>query len=888
MQLKDIKFYEGKNIYCYQPVIKGVIDLSKWAGRYSDEIEGFSEKLTVLLPGLGEHHCSRGYPGGFLQRLEEGTYVGHIIEHVALELLNQADFPANYGRTISTDDPGVYEVIIESPLREASVASLLAAVKLVDALLEGQPVALEFLLSEIKEAGRESQLGPSTKVIIEAAKKRGIPVTRLNQHALIQLGYGKYLKRIQASLTDLSSAISVDIACDKALTKAILAEAGIPVPPGRVARKLAEAEQIASELGFPLVAKPIDGHHGNGVTVGIKDSKELAKAYHYAQAKDTRVILEKYIAGRHFRALVINNKIIAVAERFPPYITGDGEQDILQLIQRVNQHPWRGEGHEKPLTRIKIDKLVLACLERQGYSLETIPSVGKEIFLRENANLSTGGTAVDVTDQVCPENKEMIERAVRLVGLDIAGVDIVAADIKLPLKEGKGAIIEINAAPGLRMHCFPMQGQSRPVGEAIIDWLFPPGQPFQIPIVSITGTNGKTTTARMVEHILKASGKVVGLTTSDGIYIGNRLIVSGDNTGPRSAQVVLRDPLVDIAVLETARGGIIRAGLGYAESTVGVITNITADHLGQDGIESLEDLAQVKALVGEVVPPNGYIVINADDQLSVDLVERFRGKIIFFTRIWNNPVVRRHLGTGGWAIFEKSGEIILAKGEKAIPIIKTRAIPATFGGMAGHNVENALAAVGTAVALEIEPKAIAKTLSSFGCNLHQNPGRMNIIPIGDMRVVLDYGHNSQGFKRILETLSKLHPGRLVVVVGMPGDRRDTDIQAAGAVLAHGAHQLIIKEDQDLRGRFPGEVTELMKAGALAAGFKEELISVIRDEAQAVAQALREARAGDMVVVFYEKLNRVVPVLEAALKRCEPLVGRYGQSLEWEPLVPAVQ
>lgn len=865
MQLIEMKYYEGKNVYCFQPVIKGKVFLGEWDGRYTDELGDFTDRLAVLLPGLAGHHCSRGFPGGFLQRLQEGTYLGHVVEHVAIELLNLGGFRVNYGKTLATAMSGFYEVIVESPVREAGIAALQCACNLVLSVLQGLPADVEQMSKLVKQYGQEADLGPSTKAIVVAARRRGIPVMRLNNRSLVQLGYGKYLKRIQASLTDLSSCVAVDIACDKALTNELLAEAGLPVPMGGLAGNLAEAETIAREIGFPLVIKPQDGNHGKGVSLNLNHPGELERAVLLAQEVSKSFVVEKFISGRHYRGLVIGNRLVAAAERFPAYVVGDGRHSIRELIQQANSHSWRGEEHEKPLTKIEVDTHVIGCLAKQGLTCEAIPPMGQRILLRENANLSTGGVAVDVTDQVCPENREIMERAVRLIGLDVAGVDIVAGDISIPINRCSGAIIEINAAPGLRMHKFPLQGLARPVGEAIVNWLFPPGTPSRIPIVSVTGTNGKTTTARMISNILKVQDKVVGLTTSDGIYIGGRQVMTGDTTGPRSAQVVLRDSAVEVAVLETARGGILRAGLGYAESDVAVITNITGDHLGQDGIESLEDLAHVKALVGEVVPSSGHIVINADDPVSIGLVGRFLGKVIFFTRTWNNPVVRRHLGAGGWAVLEKSGEIILAKGDRAATVMKVQEIPATYEGMAGHNVENALAAIGAATAMGVDVKTIAKALANFGCNLHQNPGRMNIIPVGDIKVVLDYGHNPQGFQRVMETLKKIHQGTLIGVVGMPGDRRNSDIFEAGAVLAKGLHRLIIKEDAHLRGRRPGEVAGILMEGALSVGLRPEVISLNLDEAQAVSQALREARPGVLVVIFYEKLSCVLPVLEAAIR-----------------------
>ncbi|MFZ3172506.1 MAG: cyanophycin synthetase [Carboxydocellales bacterium] len=876
MQLIESKYYPGKNVYCFQPVIKGKISLGQWTGMYSDELGDFSDRLIALLPGLAGHHCSRGFPGGFLERIKEGTYLGHVVEHIALELLNLAGLKVNYGKTLATSQPEIYEVIVESPVGEAGVAALQYACLLVQQLLHRQSVEVEQLVKRVRRQIRQGDLGPSTKAIVEAAKSRGIPVIRLNNRSLVQLGYGKYLKRIQAALTDLSSSVAVDISCDKALTKELLTEAGLPVPRGALVNNLVDAKAITQEIGFPVAIKPQDGNQGRGVCLNLNNLGEVERAIILAQEVNPNFIVEKYIPGRHYRGLVIGKKLVAVAERFPAFVIGNGRQNIWELIEQANAHPWRGEEHEKPLTKIVVDSRVLGCLAKQGLTVENIPAEGRQIFLRENANLSTGGVAVDVTEQVCPENRELLERAIRIIGLDVAGVDFVAEDVCLPIHQSSGAIIEINATPGLRMHQFPLQGLARPVGEAIVDWLFPPGTPTRIPIVAVTGTNGKTTTSRMISSILKLQGKMVGLTTSDGIYIGEAQVMKGDTTGPRSAQVVLGDSAVEVAVLETARGGILRAGLGYGESDVAVITNITGDHIGQDGIESLEELAHVKALVGEVVLPGGYVVVNGDDPVSVGLIDRFLGQVIFFTRTPNNHVVKRHLGAGGWGVLEKQGEIIFAKGDRAKVIMKTREIPATYGGLAGHNVENALAAIGAGCALGVDVQTIARALANFGCNLQQNPGRMNLIPIGEVQVLLDYGHNPQGFERVMETLKKIHQGRIIGVVGMPGDRRNGDIFRAGEVLAQGLNRIIIKEDTDLRGRAASEVAGILRAGALSMGLSPEAISLNLNEAQAIAQALREAAPGDLVVIFYEKLSGVLPVLEAAIRntpvRSEPDVG----------------
>lgn len=886
MKIVDIRYFPGKNIYCYQPCIKGWVNLGDRTGIYTDELRGFSARLVAALPGLGSHHCSRGYPGGFIQRLQEGTLLGHVVEHLALELLTMAGLRVGFGKTRSTRQPEIYEVIVESPRREAGEIALRSACALVNQLLAGGREAVEPKIVEpqkglepesgvsaavaeaveqIRRSVERTALGPTTQAIVDAARRRRIPVIRLSDQSLVQLGYGKYLKRIQASITDLTSGIGVDIAGDKGLTKKLLAAAGIPVPPGGIAGGITDAAAIAARIGYPVVVKPLYGNQGRGVSVNVQSTEQLGAAAAHAQQQGGRLIVEKHLLGNQYRVLVIGGKFVAASRRITPFIIGDGLRTVSELVEQLNNHPWRGEGHEKPLTKIRVDRQVIDCLDGQGFGLESVPSCGCKVNLREITNLSTGGAAEDVTELVCPENRRLCERAARIIGLDVAGLDLVTKDIGTPLIPGEGGFLEVNAAPGLRMHLFPSQGSNRRVGDALINWMFPPDQPVRAPIVSVTGTNGKTTTVRMIASILRLGRETVGMTTSDGIYLGNDLIMSGDMTGPRSAQILLRDPAVGIAVLETARGGILRAGIGYENSDVAVITNITGDHLGQDGIETLEELADAKALVGELVPPSGWVVLNADDPLSVKQLDRFSGSLMFFTRTWNLPVVRRHLGAGGSAVFVKSGEIILAKGSQAFPIMKVREIPATYDGMAEHNVENALAAIAAAAALKVDPKVIAKALRNFNCDLQQNPGRLNIIPAGEIRIVLDYGHNPQGFSKIMETLRRIHPGPLTAVAGMPGDRRDADLIGAGKVLGRSVRKLIIKEDADRRGRSPGEAAALIQAGALAAGLHKEQITLIMAETKAVTQALREAAPGEMVVIFYEKLAAILPILETELK-----------------------
>ncbi|MGB9804172.1 cyanophycin synthetase, partial [Desulfofundulus sp.] len=561
-----------------------------------------------------------------------------------------------------------------------------------------------------------------------------------------------------------------------------------------------------------------------------------------------------------YRLLVVNGRMVAASLRLPPRVVGDGRRTVRELVEEVNRDPQRGEGHGRPLSRIPLDAVAVACLARQGFTPRDVPGEGQVVYLRDSANLSTGGTAVDVTEQVHPSNARLAVRVARLTGLDVAGIDVVAEDIGRPLEEQGGAVIEVNAAPGLRMHTHPVEGESREVGAAIVDHLFPPGTPSRIPVVAVTGTNGKTTTTRMIGAILARAGLVVGMTTSDGIYIGGERVLAGDTTGPVSARLVLAEPEVDVAVLETARGGILRAGLGYEGSDVGVVTNISGDHLGQDGVETLEDLADVKSLVVETVRKNGFAVLNADDPHVLAMAGRVRGEIIYFSLVPDNITVRRHLGAGGTAVFVKNGMLVAARGQQVRRLLSVRRLPASLGGLARHNIQNALAAAAACLGLGIALEHIRAGLESFHCNLEQNPGRLNILDVQGIRVVIDYAHNAAGYLSMVNVLRHFK-GRLIGVIGVPGDRLDEQIKEVGRIAGRGFSALVIKEDADLRGRRPGEVAAILQEGAVDAGMHPERIRVILPEGEAVLRALLTAEPGDTVAIFYEKLDTVVKAVE---------------------------
>lgn len=863
MEIKSLRAIESMNIYCYRPVIVLLLDLAEFSQCYTSDLKDFSRRLLKILPGLAEHHCSRGKPGGFVERLTEGTLLGHVVEHVALELQHLAGSNVVYGRTRWLADPGLYEVVYEFEVKEGGLLAATQAVSLVKAILNEQPWGLEHELEELRRVIARHALGPSTKAILAACKKRNIPVMRLGSGSLLQLGYGAKQKRVQATLTVNTSCIAVDIAGDKTLTKELLAEAGIPVPLGNIAETLEDALWEAKKINGPVVIKPYNGNQGKGVSLNLRTPQEITTAFQLAKNYSEKMLVEEYVEGKHYRVLVVGKEVVAVAERIPAIVVGDGKHNIRELIHLINQDPMRGYGHEKPLTRITIDPQLILVLTKNGLSLDYVPKQGEKVTLRENANLSTGGVAVDVTDQIHYKNVSLVLRAVQTIGLDVAGVDLVTPDISKPIEEEGGAIIEVNAAPGIRMHHYPFRGESRDAGGAIVNSLFPQGENGRIPLAVVTGTNGKTTTTRLLGWMLRNSGHTVGLATTSGVYINDECIIKGDTTGPKSAQAVLRDNRVTAAVLETARGGIVRGGLGYDWADVAVITNISEDHLGQDGIDTLKDLAHVKSLVLEALPKEGHAVLNADDPHVVDLVGRVRSQVIYFSQKAENVIVRRHLGVGGTAAFVVGGQVVVAKGNEVKKLLAVKEIALTRGGQVAHNLENVLAAVGAAIALGIGLGEIINTLRFFGMDRRHNPGRLEVYETKGITVVVDYGHNPAGFEQVFRWVKRLNKKAIRAVLGVPGDRSDDIILKAGAVAGSFCHWAYLKEDKDLRGRQPGEVAELLRQGVLAgSGGKLKNVVVECDEVTAFKRALDDAQPGEVVLIFYEHLEPVLECLRA--------------------------
>ncbi|EGD52089.1 cyanophycin synthetase [Thermoanaerobacter ethanolicus JW 200] len=862
MIIKDIRVYRGRNIYSHRPVIKMVVDIERLDIPTKD-IPNFNERLIKRLPSLSKHSCSYGYEGGFLKRLEEGTYLPHVTEHIILELQNMLGYDVKFGRARNIEGD-LYYIIYEYGLEECGIRVGKLAVEMVNKFIQGEEFDLEERLERIRNIIAEIELGPSTMAIKNEALKAGIPVTRVGNGSILRLGYGKYQKMIEGTISQNTSCIAVDIASDKILTKQILRDHGFPVPEGDVAYNEEEAIAIAEEIGYPVAIKPYNGNQGKGVHLNITNKEEVSIAYRNAKAYSDLVIVEKHIKGKHYRVLVVGEKVVAVAEKIPAHVIGDGIHTIEELVEMENKNPLRGKGHEKPLTKLTIDTISKMILKKQGFDLEDIPKKGQKVFLRESANLSTGGIAIDKTDDIHPYNIEIAVRAAKAIGLDIAGIDITMEDIKKPLTKENGAIIEINASPGIRMHHYPSKGKPRNVAKAIVDMLFPKGSKATIPIISITGTNGKTTVTRMTAHILKTYGYTVGMTCTDGIYIDDTCVYKGDNTGPKSARTCLADKNIDAAVLETARGGIIREGLGYDLADVGVITNISEDHLGIDGIETLEDLAFVKALVVEAVKEDGYSVLNADDPMTTYLAQRAKGKIIYFSMYDNNLTVKKHIEKGGIAVYVKDGVIVIANGQ-IIPVVKIEEIPAALSGKVLYNVENALAAIAASYGVKVPVNIIAKGIKTFYCDTTHNPGRFNLFNVGNFRVLVDYGHNIAGIKSVIEAAQKLDANRLIGVIGVPGDRINSSILKVGEICGQGFDFIYVKEDLDLRGRKPGEVAKLLEQGAIKGGIDRKKIKTILKETEALRAAMYNAEGGDLIVVFYEKYQPIIEVIEEFIK-----------------------
>jgi len=869
MKILDTRVYRGPNLYALRKVIRLRVDLGELEDYPTAKLPGFVDGLLEAIPSLREHTCSYGEPGGFVRRMteDEGTWLGHVLEHVAIELQCLAGTPVSYGKTRGHDLPrGQYHVIFSYEEEAVGLEAAEVGLRLIRHLLTPEhaahlpgPYDFKTDLVDLVRLAQRRAFGPSTASLVRAAEERDMPWIRLNERSLVQLGHGKYQRRIQATVTSETRHTAVEIASDKRLTNQILSDLGLPVPRQMRVRGPNDAIEAAERIGYPVVVKPLDGNHGKGVSIDLTTSEQVKVAFEEAYEFSSVVIVETFQVGNDYRILVVEGRVVAAAQRVPGHVVGDGAHTIAGLVEIVNQDPRRGIGHEKVLTRLELDHQALRLIEAAGLTPEAVLPDGKVFYLRSTGNLSTGGTSVDVTEAIHYDNRIMAQRSVKAVGLDVGGVDFISPDITRSHKEVGGAIVEINAAPGFRMHTAPTEGKARDVAGPVLDMLFPKGTPYRIPIAAITGTNGKTTTTRMVGHILKLSGFTVGMTTSDGVYIDGELTVSGDMTGPWASHLVLRDPSVDAAVLETARGGIVRAGLGWRKCKVGAVLNVAADHLGMGGIKDLDELAEVKRVVVEVAQE--WCVLNADDERVAAMAAHSPGKPVYVTLRRENELVRRHIRDKGRAVALEEGlngrMIVLYEGEEQIPLLWARQIPATVEGHAIHNIQNAMFATAIAHAMGISLENIRQGLRTFTTDFFQTPGRMNFYNELPFRVLLDYAHNSHGMAAMAQTIRGLTVnGRRIGVLAAPGDRRNEDILDLARTAAPAFDFILLREDDRLRGRKPGETGELLRQGLLSAGFPADRIADgIYAEQQAVQSALETAQPGDLLVIFGDDLDR---------------------------------
>ncbi len=872
MQILRTNTYVGPNLYAHFPVIRYILDLGELEHWPSARLgEGFIQALLDCLPGLDEHGCSYREPGGFVRRLREdgGTWLGHVMEHVVLELQNIAGSDVTFGRTRSIEGkPGHYTMVFEYEDDAVGRRAGQLALDLLHSLLpaELRPANApaqdwdfdserdQFILYAQRRA-----FGPSTASLVRAAEERDVPWIRLNRQSLVQFGHGRFQKRIQATTTSLTSNIAVELASDKEETNRILLDLGLPVPDQRLVQSARDAVRAARRIGYPVVLKPLAGNHGRGVSINLGSDEEVDIAFAKASEYGRNVVVEKYLEGFDHRLLVINGELVAAAKRIPGRVIGDGRHSVSELVEQLNQDPRRGIGHEKVLTRIELDHQADRLLARLGYDRDSVPPAGEIVYLRSTANLSTGGTAIDVTDEIHPDNRDMAIRAIQAIDLDIGGVDFLTADITRSFREVGGGICELNAGPGFRMHVAPSEGQPRDVAGPVLDMLFPKDEPSTIPIAAITGTNGKTTTSRMLAHILKMRGYTVGLTSTDGVYIDGQLTVSGDMTGPVSARIILRDPSVDAAVLETARGGLVRSGMGYRSCNVACCLNVSGDHLGQGGIETIEQLAEIKRIPIEVA--TDAAVLNADDRLCLAMADYTEAaRLSYVTMKPGHPLVKQHIRAGGQAFVLEEGMnghmITIYDQGKHMPLLWTHLIPATIEGRALHNVQNAMFAAALAYNMNLSLDDIRQGLRTFDTTFFQAPGRMNIYDDHPFRVIMDYAHNPAAVQAMCDLVERFEvEGRRLVVLGAPGDRRDEDIEAIADVAATHFDHFVCRCDDHRRGRGDDEVARMLEARLIHNGIKPENIDLVVDEQAAIDHALGISAPGDLLLVLADQVKR---------------------------------
>lgn len=849
MRIREINAMRGPNYWSIRrhKLIVMVLDLEEMEELPSNKIEGFNDRLKMMFPSMYSHRCSVGEPGGFFQRVEEGTWMGHVIEHIALEIQTLADMDTGFGRTRGYGEKGVYNVVFSYIEENVGRYAAKAAVDICKALISGDSYDLEADIQRMREIREDERLGPSTGSIVEEAEARGIPWIRLNKYSLCQLGYGANQKRIQATVTSETSSIGVELACDKEDTKYLLEQAEVLVPRGDIIGRESSLEAACRYVGFPLVVKPVGGNHGRGITVNIKNYEDALVAFHAAKNVSSKVIVEKYITGEDYRLLVINNVLVAAAKRTPANVVGDGKSTIKELVDEVNKDSRRGYGHENVLTKITINDLTKTIIAAKGYTEDSVPAKGETVILKDTANLSTGGTAEDVTDIVHPSNVSMAERISKIIDLDICGIDIMTTDISKPLEETGGAVLEVNAGPGFRMHLAPTTGLPRNVAAPVVDKLFPQqGNTGRIPIIATTGTNGKTTTTRLIAHMAKMKGYRVGYTTSDGVYIQNRLLMKGDCTGPASAEFVLKDPTVNFAVLECARGGLLRAGLGFKKCDVGIVTNVAADHLGLKGIHTIEQLAKVKGVIPETVLPDGYAILNADDDLVYEMRRSINCNLALFSMDEDNPRIKALQKLGGITAIYENGYVTLCRGTWKMRIMKAENIPLTYGGKATFMIQNILPAVIAANVRGIGIEDMKVALETFIPSASQTPGRLNLFKFENFSILLDYAHNPAGMRALQDFTNNLEATVKVGIIAGVGDRREEDTNELGSIAAEMFDEIIIRQDKNLRGKSEEDLIKMLDAG-IKMRDPNKKTTIIPSEKEAITHAVKNAKKGSLII-----------------------------------------
>ena len=867
MKIIKIQALRGPNIWSIRrkKLIQMRLDLEEMEQFPTNKIEGFRERIETMFPSLIEHRCSEGCRGGFFSRVERGTWMGHVIEHIALEIQSLAGMETGFGRTRETKTLGTYNVVFSYTEENVGLFAAESSVAIAEALIAGTDYDLNADLQKMREIRERVRLGPSTGSIVEEAVSRDIPWIRLGTNSLVQLGYGINQMRFQATITCKTSSIAVDIACNKELTKKMLDMASIPVASGSICVNEDDLAETIKKIGYPIVLKPLDGNHGKGASINVTNWEDAVSGLAFAKEYSKRIIVEKFITGFDYRILVIDNKLVAAAKRVPAHVVGDGTATIQELITTTNLDPRRGYGHENVLTQIDVDRDTEDLLEKLGYTLTTIPKVDEIVFLKSTANLSTGGTSVDVTDMMHPENIFLAERISRVIGLDVCGVDIMAENLTQPLKENGGVILEVNAAPGFRMHLAPSEGLPRNVAAPVIDMLYPPGKSCRIPIIAVTGTNGKTTTTRLLAHIVKNNGFKVGFTTSDGIYIQNHMMEKGDTTGPLSAEYILKDPTVEFAVLETARGGILRSGLGFSLCDIGVITNIQEDHLGLNDIHTLDDLARVKATVVKSIKKNGWAVLNGDDEHCIKIGQDLNCNVAYFSLSEDNEFIKKLCAEGKTVAVYENGYITIKKGEWKIRIERASHVPLTLGGKAKFMIANVLAATLASYLWGFKTEDISLSLQTFIPSAAQTPGRMNIFEFKKFKVLIDFAHNASGYAGVEDYLQSVQATKKIGIIAGVGDRRDEDIKECAKIAGRMFDHIIIRQEKHLRGRTEAEINKLLLEGISESG-RPVTHEIIPKEVEAIKHAINSAEEGSFITALSDVITNAIEIVQEYLDK----------------------